>query len=242
MTPPQWLTIVAWISLAFAGICFLWILADIFLLGHRQHMAIMNVVWPVTALYAGPIALYAYYKIGRLGTHKKAKEAQERDEEPPNRKKPFWQITGIGATHCGSGCTLGDICAEWLMHWIVISFLAGTAGTWIVFVTWGVDYVLALLFGVAFQYFSIVPMKDLSKGKGLIEAFKADFLSLTAWQIGMYGWMAIAIFAIFGHHSPAMNKTNPIFWFMMQIAMFFGFATSYPINWWLIRKGIKEKM
>jgi hypothetical protein len=32
------------------------------------------------------------------------------------------------------------------------------------------------------------------------------------------------------------------FWFMMQIAMMFGFATAYPVNWWLIKSGIKEKM
>ena len=29
---------------------------------------------------------------------------------------------------------------------------------------------------------------------------------------------------------------------MMQIAMLCGFATSYPVNWWLIRAGIKERM
>ena len=29
---------------------------------------------------------------------------------------------------------------------------------------------------------------------------------------------------------------------MMQLGMFLGFLTSYPVNWWLIRKGIKEKM
>jgi len=28
----------------------------------------------------------------------------------------------------------------------------------------------------------------------------------------------------------------------MQVAMLSGFATSYPVNWWLIRSGIKEKM
>jgi hypothetical protein len=33
-----------------------------------------------------------------------------------------------------------------------------------------------------------------------------------------------------------------LFWFMMQIAMLFGFLTAYPMNWWLIRKGIKEAM
>jgi len=29
---------------------------------------------------------------------------------------------------------------------------------------------------------------------------------------------------------------------MMQIAMLCGFATCYPVNWWLIRTGIKERM
>ncbi len=32
------------------------------------------------------------------------------------------------------------------------------------------------------------------------------------------------------------------FWFMMQIAMICGFLTAYPVNWWLIRTGLKEKM
>jgi hypothetical protein len=39
----------------------------------------------------------------------------------------------------------------------------------------------------------------------------------------MYGWMAIVIFGIFGHELP---KTDPVFWFMMQIAMIAGFLTS----------------
>jgi hypothetical protein len=29
---------------------------------------------------------------------------------------------------------------------------------------------------------------------------------------------------------------------MIQIAMMIGFATSYPVNRWLLRKGIKEAM
>ncbi|GJL58830.1 MAG: hypothetical protein NPIRA03_16870 [Nitrospirales bacterium] len=51
--------------------------------------------------------------------------------------------------------------------------------------------------------------------------------------------MALIIFVIIGHE---MEKTNSVFWFMMQIAMFAGFLTSIPVNWWLIKKGIKEKM
>jgi FtsP/CotA-like multicopper oxidase with cupredoxin domain len=45
--------------------------------------------------------------------------------------------------------------------------------------------------------------------------------------------------SIFRHEIP---KTDPIFWFMMQIAMLAGFLTSYPVNWWLLRAGIKERM
>lgn len=34
---------------------------------------------------------------------------QARGEDPPGKKKPFWQMVALGATHCGSGCTLADI-------------------------------------------------------------------------------------------------------------------------------------
>ena len=35
---------------------------------------------------------------------------------------------------------------------------------------------------------------------------------------------------------------NWAFWFMMQIAMMLGLATTFPMNWWLIRRGVKEAM
>jgi hypothetical protein len=38
------------------------------------------------------------------------------------------------------------------------------------------------------------------------------------------------------------SVSSPEFWFAMQLAMLAGFATSYPVNWWLVRKGLKEKM
>ena len=55
----------------------------------------------------------------------------------------------------------------------------------------------------------------------------------------MYGWMAIATFGIFGQE---LDKTGPVFWFMMQIAMLAGFATAYPVTWWLLKRGVKEPM
>ena len=230
---PQWLIVISWGSLLLAFTACAWIVLDI-ARGHRQHMWIMNLVWPLTALYAGPVALLAYYRVGRKATHQAMHAARERGEELPSRQKPFWQSVAVGSTHCGAGCTLGDICAEWFVYFVPVTLFGMH-----IFGAWAVDFVLAFLFGIAFQYFSIKPMRELSPAEGLKQALKADSLSLISWQVGMYGWMAVATFLIFGQE---MAKTTPVFWFMMQLAMFAGFATSYPVNWWLLRRGIKEEM
>lgn len=230
---PAWLSLLAAASLAAAGICSLVVVVDI-LRGNRQHMWIMNLVWPITALYGSAFALYAYFRVGRLSTREAVMIADGRGEKPPGKSKPHWQAAALGATHCGSGCTLGDVVAESL----IVLFPFSVFGRKL-FGAWILDYVFAFLFGIAFQYFTIVPMRNLSWRRGLREAIRADTLSLTSWQVGMYGWMAVAVFLLFGRELP---KTDPVFWFMMQIAMAFGFATSYPVNWWLLAKGIKEKM
>lgn len=217
--------IISIISISLSIICSIIIVIDM-LSGHRQKMWIMNIVWPVTALYSGPIGLFAYYKIGRLSTvNNKGANA---------KNKPYWQSVALGASHCGSGCTIADLIAEWTLFFIPFSLFGKT-----IFGSWAVDYILALIIGIIFQYYTIKPMRQLTVKEGIAAAFKADILSLSAWQIGMYGWMAVVVFIFLGHEIP---KTSPFFWFMMQIAMLAGFITSYPVNWWLIKSGIKEAM
>ena len=55
MMVPGWLHILAIMSLAIAGLCALIITADEF--RRPQNMWIMNVVWPIIALYFGPAGL-----------------------------------------------------------------------------------------------------------------------------------------------------------------------------------------
>ena len=232
MDYPQWLNILAMAWLAAAGASASIIIVDL-LAGHPQRMWIMNIVWPITALYFGPLALWAYFEGGRMSEGKAMERDKEGGENTPSQK-PFWAKCALGATHCGAGCTLGDVVAEWLMFAFPLVLFGHK-----IFGTWLVDYACAFLFGIAFQYFTIKPMRDLGPAPALFAAFKADALSLTAWQIGMYGWMAIATFLLFGHE---LKKTDPVFWFMMQVAMGAGFLTSYPVNWWLLKKKIKEAM
>ena len=76
-----------------------------------------------------------------------------------------------------------------------------------------------------------------------LAAVKADALSLSAWQVGMYGFMAVAQLAWYPHvFGTRAAVDTPEFWFAMQLAMIAGFATAYPVNAWLIRKGLKERM
>ena len=228
---PGWLHALAVVVLVAWALCALVILADV--LGHRQHMAIMNVVWPVTALWAGPLALWAYYRHGRKTTHRAMMAAKARGEPPPAQRRPFGLTVALGTTHCGAGCMLGDIVAEWFVFFVPVTLWGEKT-----FGTWALDYAVAFAIGVAFQYFTIAPMKGLPPGQGVLAALKADALSLTAWQVGMYGWMALVSFVWFGD----IEKTNPVFWFLMQVAMCCGFLTAYPANGWLIRHGVKEAM
>ncbi len=49
----------------------------------------------------------------------------------------------------------------------------------------------------------------------------------------------ISDFLIFGRE---LEQSNPVFRFMMQIALLAGFLTSYPVNRFLLRKKIKKVM
>jgi hypothetical protein len=102
------------------------------------------------------------------------------------------------------------------------------------------DFLLAWFLVIIFQYFTIVPMRGLSQGKGMIAAMRADTFSIVAFEIGLFAWMAVTYFVLFPN--PHLHPDDPVFWFMMQIGMVIGFFTSYPANVFLLRRGWKEKM
>jgi len=101
-----------------------------------------------------------------------------------------------------------------------------------------IGFVLAYLFGLAFQYFAVAPMRGLSFKDGLVAAAKADTLSLTAYEVGMFAVMA----AINLNLLPDLRPTGLSYWVAMQAAKLSGFVTTYLVNWALIRAGVKEAM
>ena len=228
--PPAWLIALSWAALAVAFASAAWIALDTYGRGYRQHMTIMEAVWPVTALYSGPAAVAAYRAWGRPKT---ARWQREHGDPPPT---PGYAVTATGVSHCGAGCTLGDIIAEWAVFALGATVAGETLGA--EYIT---DYLAAIALGIVFQYFAIAPMRGLSVRKGLVEAAKADVASLTAFEVGLFGWMALMYFGFFPapHH---LRPDSPVYWFLMQIGMIAGFFTAWPVNTWLIRAGIKEAM
>lgn len=146
--------------------------------------------------------------------------------------RPLWATVLIGVSHCGAGCVLGDLVGEWVIF--------GTGATingadiWPCLLT---DYAFALFFGIFFQYFSIAPMSGDYGLKTLVRAAKADILSLTAFEIGLFGWMVAYQVGIWNYR---LSMNTWTYWWMMQVGMFLGYWTAVPVNWWLITRNIKE--
>lgn len=83
MTPPTWLTLVAWLSLTAGFLSTAAILYDIYGRGLRQPMRVMEAVWPITALYLGPLGLQP--------TRGSAGRRRKRRRDPSGRDSPSRQ-------------------------------------------------------------------------------------------------------------------------------------------------------
>ena len=234
---PPWLHLLSWVFVPLGIISAGFVTLDI---ARRapQPMKVMQYVWPINALWAGIFGLPIYWKLGRMGPRlartRSTTNMPDMDMKTmEDTARPFWQSVTIGTLHCGAGCSLADLVGPFIFR--ALPFMA--AGS-MVFGEWTLDYILALAAGVTFQYAALSPMLGQTGPTVWWRALKVDFFSLTAWQVGMYGWMALVIFVWFGHIEPSRIE----FWFLMQLAMACGFCTAYPMNWMLIKMGIKAAM
>jgi hypothetical protein len=230
------LEVFAWLSLGIASLCAA--IIAVHEIRHPQKMMVMNLVWPLTALYLSVFGLVAYFRFGVPMARSRG-----HNESPPDGKMMFGQQSrgptlidaALSATHCGAGCVLGDIVSEFAVFASGAMILGSML--WASFV-W--DFVAAWCLGIAFQYFTIVPMRKLPPMEGLKAAAKADTLSIIVFQVGMYGWMLLVHFRLFPESH--LQPYEATYWLMMQVAMICGFVTSIPMNWWLLKIGWKESM
>ncbi|WP_018404633.1 DUF4396 domain-containing protein [Marinobacter gelidimuriae] len=224
MTIPLWLIILAWSVTGIGLLCAGVILADIYLGGYRQSMKSWEAVWPITAIYAGPLALWAYYRWGRPATP----QWQQQHGAPAQ--------VGLGETAAIE--TIPGGAASFIGHLIAVPIVVGTGvtiagkGVWPMILLIAV-FALPLL--IAFEYRSLTQAGQIrSAGLRLRVALKISVLAIVAFDTGMGAAMLIVAFVL------GYPPTTIAFWFVMWGGLLLGFMTAYPMVRWLLGRGVTE--
>ncbi len=101
-----------------------------------------------------------------------------------------------------------------------------------------VEYVVG--FGFGWTIFQALFMRDMagSYRRSLRNTFLPEMVSMN----GVMAAMAAVSVPWKGKLVAATRPSSLDFWFVMSIALCAGFLVAYPINWWLVAKGLKHGM
>lgn len=194
----------------------IWLTVD---LRHQPEiMNMMKVAWVLITMYLGILGLLIYLTSCREpspGTH---------DEFVA----PMWKQATGSIIHCVAGDALGIVAAT------VITSLVGSP----MYIDMMVEYVVGFLVGwLLFQTIPIMHMNRISLREAVRTGFWAELLSLTFMVVGMFPTMYYLMNLL-----SVMSPWSPVFWLIMSISILVGSIVTYPINWWMVAKGIKHGM
>lgn len=135
----------------------------------------------------------------------------------------------LGSTmHCAAGDGLGIIAGAAVAAQLSLPRWADLS----------LEYGLGFGFGWAFfQAFAMREMAG-SYGRSLRITFFPEFVSMNLLMAGMVPTMR----ALMPHLSGAADPSTRSFWFVMSMALLVGFVLAYPVNWWLVSRGLKHGM
>ena len=136
----------------------------------------------------------------------------------------------LGSTmHCVAGDGIGILAGAAIASFLVLPHLADIA----------LEYILGFGFGwTIFQALFMRDMAGASYKRSLTSTFVPELLSMNLLMTGMVPVAALGR-RLIGH---ALSPLAPDFWFVMSMALLTGFIVAYPMNWWLVAKGLKHGM
>lgn len=221
---PTWVTVFAWFITGIGLLCAGVILADIYLGGYRQQMGAMEAVWPITAVYAGPLALWAYYRWGRPQTGK----WQQRHGAPPELRLPA--TAAVETIPGGAASFIGHAVAVPIV--VVTGVRIAGEGVWPMILLIAA-FALPLL--IAFEYRSLTESGQIqAAGQRLRTASLISVLAIIAFDLGMGATMLIVAFVL------GYAPTTIAFWLVMWGGLLLGVAAAHPMVLWLLRRGTTE--
>ena len=172
----------------------------------------------LVTLYMGPIGLLLYVMADKEPTPGAHEEFI----------KPLWK-QGVGSTvHCVAGDATGIIVAA------VAVALVGLP-MWLDLI---VEYTTGFLFGLLI--FQALFMRK-TMGGGYAENVGRSFLpELISMNCMMAGMAPVMVLLMMGRDMRAMWPGEPLFWMVMSLGIIAGFAVAYPVNVWLVSRGMKH--
>jgi len=185
---------------------------------NNPEAQVMKWGFVLVTLYMGPIGLLLYVMADKepaAGTHERFIQ-------------PLWK-QGVGSTvHCVAGDATGIILAA------AVTALVGFP-MWIDVI---VEYVFGFLLGLlVFQSFFMRAIMGGSYSENVRRSFMPELLSMNMMMAGM---APVMILLMMGRDMRAMWPGEALFWFVMSLGIIVGFAIAYPINLWLVAKGMKH--
>lgn len=222
---PTWLLMLSWATLFVGLVSAVVVVVDDLVHGYRQPVKVMELIWPVTALYFGPAAIAAYNKWGKP----QSPRWRERHGNPPKRSRRAAVV--IATCHCSTHCTLGTIIATVTIFGVGIE--TGGHTLWHEYIG---DYVGAVFVGVVFRYSAEAHKGDRRVWTAIRTFVRADLLTVSVFEFALLIWLALV------HHlgfPEAPKPNNPVFWLIVQIGLIIGFFAAWPATSWLIHRGVK---
>jgi manganese oxidase len=185
---------------------------------NNPEAPVMKWGFVLVTLYMGPIGLLLYVMADKepfAGTHEQFIQ-------------PLWK-QGVGSTvHCVAGDATGIILAA------TVTALLGFPMWFDVIVEYAFGFLLGLL---VFQSLFMREIMGGSYTENMRRSFVPELLSMNMMMAGM---APVMILLMMGRDMRAMWPGEPLFWFVMSLGITVGFLIAYPINVWLVAKGMKH--
>ena len=206
--------LVVWFALAAASTAYVaW---DQF--RNNPEPTVMRVAFILVTLYMGPLGLLIYVladKEPRPGTHEQF-------------TAPLWK-QGVGSTiHCVAGDATGIILAAAVTAMFGLPMRIDLL----------VEYAAGFIFGLfIFQALFMRRIMGGSYWDNVRQTLLPEFMSMNAMMAGMAPVMS---FLMMGRDMRAMVPTELLFWGVMALGVVVGFLVAYPVNVWMVKRGLKH--
>jgi len=180
---------------------------------------VMKLAWILVVLYTGPIGLFIYLLSCR----------QPLPDTHDAFIAPHWKQATGSLLHCVAGDATGIIfSAAIVYHFGLPNGIDLT-----------IEYISAFVVGLfVFQALFMIAMYKGNYWMAVRKTFFAETISMNMVMVGMIPTMVILMHVL----PEADNPLHAEFWGVMSLATMAGMITAYPINSWMVSRGLKHGM